>query len=427
MAPPASPEARVRLRTLVLIRWVAITGQLISVLTVHFSLDFPVPLAPVLGVIGLSVLVNLAATALRPASTRLKDRDAALYLGYDVLQLACLLAMTGGLDNPFSPLFLMPVTIAATILGLRATAALCALALACVTVVAFYHWPLPWRGEPFALPQLYMIGLWLGMVLTTVIITIYAWRVAAEARRMADALSATRLALAREHRLSDLGALAAAAAHELGTPLSTIAVVAREIERDLPTDGPLAEDARLLSDQVARCRTILARLAESGTDETAYGRLPFHRAVEGIAAGHEREGIDLTVTAQEPVNTSADEPQCLRRAEIVQGLSNLIDNAVQFAARRVEIVTAWDREQASVEIQDDGPGIAPGILPILGEPYLSTRRAEGRMGLGVFIAKTLLERTGATIAFTNRRGGARVVVAWPRSAIEAEPPHDAGR
>lgn len=412
---------RVRLRTLVLIRWVAIIGQLISILTVHYTLAFPLPLWPTVAAVVVSAGVNLAATFLRPAATRLRDREAALYLGYDVIQLAVLIALTGGLQNPFAILFLVPVTISATILSLLSTAALCGLVLICVTIVAFFHWPLPWGDELLSLPPLYLLAIWVAIALGTVFIAAYAWRVANEARRMANALSATQMALAREQRLSSLGAMAAAAAHELGTPLGTIAVVSRELERDLPPDSAFAEDARLLGGQVARCREILGRLTALGEGEadTPYSRLPISVLVGAAAAPHQHEGVRFEVAAHPAEGSVAPEPTAPRRAEIVHGLGNIIENAIQFCRNGVEAVVTWDEQSVTVDVLDDGPGFSTTILAELGEPYVSTRRGDGRMGLGVFIAKTLLERTGASISFANRRrGGARVSVSWRRADLE---------
>ncbi len=422
--PSRASGGPVRLRTLILLRWLAVAGQLISILTVHYSLGFAVPLAPALGAVAVSVGINLLATVARPAATRLSDRDAAFSLGYDVVQLAVLLALTGGLQNPFSVLFLVPVTISATILSLRSTAALCGLVLVSASIVALFHWPLPWPGEGMTLPPLYLVALWVALVLGTITIASYTWRIAAEARRMANALTATQMALAREQRLSALGALAAAAAHELGTPLGTIAVVAKEMARDLLPGSAQAEDVALLASQTARCREILGRLAGLGEAEadTPYGRLPISGLAESAAAPHRRDGAVIEVTGRHAGGDQAPEPLVSRRAEIVHGLGNFIENAVQFCRQEVAVVVEWDRERISIEILDDGPGFAPGILQDLGEPYLSTRRQAGRMGLGVFIAKILLERTGAGISFSKRpTGGARVVVAWPRAVLESMP------
>ena len=417
------PEARhVRLRTLVLIRWVAISGQLVRISVVHFGLAFTLPLAPLLGAVALSAAINLVATALRPADARLSNAKAALFLAYDVIQLAFLIALTGGLENPFAILFLVPASISATILGLRSTVALAALVIVCVTIVAFLHLPLPWLDEAPALPRLYLLAIWVAVVLGTLFITAYAWRVASEARRMANALGATQMALSHEQNVSALGALAAAAAHQLGTPLATIAVVSRELERDLPADSPHLEDAKLLVSEVARCREILGRLSALGEGEAdaPYGRLPVSGLAEAAAAPHRREGITLDVLAHPPEGSSAPEPSAPRRAEILHGLGNVIENAVQFCTTRVDVVVAWNDQTVTMEVMDDGPGLTPSVLVRLGEPYVSSRRKSGRMGLGVFIAKTLLERTSASMSFFNgRQHGARIVITWPRGVLEA--------
>ena len=162
-------------------------------------------------------------------TTRLSDLQAALYLAYDTLQLAILLYLTGGIENPFSMLMLVPVTVSATILSLRSTVLLGVLSLVCLSIVTISHQALPWYGDGLVLPGLYVAGIWIALVLGMGFITVYAWRVAAEARRMSDALAETQMALAREQQISSLGGLAAAAAHELGTPLSTITLVVREM------------------------------------------------------------------------------------------------------------------------------------------------------------------------------------------------------
>jgi two-component system sensor histidine kinase RegB len=417
----------VRLRTLVRIRWVALAGQLISLLAVHFTLDFPLPLWPALGAVALSVLVNVLSSMFWPPQTRLRDGDAALYLAYDVVQLSVLLALTGGLQNPFALLFVVPVTVAATVLSVRTTVALCALALACISVVSIYHWPLPWDGQPLFLPSLYLTGVWAALVLGTVFIAAYTWRVAAEARRMDDALDAMQAALDKEQRLSALGALAAAAAHELGTPLSTIAVVARELARDLPADSPQAEDVRLLLQQTTRCREILGRLAGLGQVEAAspFGRLPVSGLAEAAAAPHRRPGVVVTIRPGATVGSAAREPELARRAEIMHGLGNVIENAVEFCRSAVDVAVGWDERRVVIEVEDDGPGFPAGIIDELGEPYVSTRREIGRLGLGLFIAKSLLERTGAVVSFRNRPGGgARVSIEWARDLVEALPAED---
>jgi len=417
---PATGFGRISLRTLVPIRWVAIAGQALTIIIVHFGLGFSLPLVPALGVVGGSVLLNVVLILLRQVAARLGERDAALCLGYDILQLAILLHLTGGLQNPFSILILAPVTVAATILSRRPVIVLSVLAVASISVLALWHEPLPWRTEPLVFPAELVLGIWVALVLATVFIGGYTWSVAQEAGRLRDAVTATQLALAREQRVSAVGALAAAAAHELGSPLATIAVVAKELVRDLPDDSPHAEDAALLLSQSERCRTILAELAQQPEDDggSPYTRLPISALVEAAGALHQNQGVKLIfATAGQP---APEEPLVRRSPEIMHGLNNLVQNAVQFARREVSVTTFWDRSTVTVEVVDDGPGFPLHLLGRLGEPYISTRAgAADHMGLGIFIAQSLLERSGARLVFDNLPdGGAHVAISWNRANLE---------
>jgi two-component system, sensor histidine kinase RegB len=414
------PSGPINLRTLILIRWIAIAGQGSTILIVHYGLGFGLPLVPALGVVASSALLNLVLIVLRQWAARLGARDAALYLGYDVLQLAVLLYLTGGLQNPFSILILAPVTVAATILSRRAVIALSLLAVAAISVLALRHMPLPWRDEPLVFPPELVLGIWIALVLATVFIGAYTWSIAQGARRLRDAMAATQLALAREQRVSAVGALAAAAAHELGSPLATIAVVAKELVHELPGGSPHAEDAALLLSQSERCRRILAELAQQPEEDggSPYTRLPISALVETAAAPHRHQGIRLILATAGAA--AEDEPLVRRSPEIMHGLNNLIQNAVQFAAREVSITTFWDAKSVMVEIDDDGPGFPLHLLGRLGEPYLSTRAGvTDHMGLGIFIAQSLLERSGARLAFDNlAEGGAHIAISWNRANLE---------
>ncbi|MBM3570865.1 MAG: ActS/PrrB/RegB family redox-sensitive histidine kinase, partial [Alphaproteobacteria bacterium] len=299
----------VRLRTLVVIRWVALAGQAATILLVHVGLGFRLPIEIALTIVGLSVLVNLAAGLGRPARARLSDAAAVGFLGYDLLQLTALLYLTGGLQNPFAILILAPVAVSATILSRRSTIGLCVLAAACLSALAVWHLPLPWSGPPLELPRVYVVAIWSALMIATGFIGAYAWQVAEEARRLADALAATQMVLAREHQLSALGGLAAAAAHELGSPLSTIAVVAKELARDVAPDSPLADDVKLLLSQSERCREILTSLTHR--PQTGGGapfeEMPLSLLVEVAAEPHERDGVELHIRCLTPSGEDADE------------------------------------------------------------------------------------------------------------------------
>jgi two-component system, sensor histidine kinase RegB len=421
-AGDTDPESgRISLRTLVPIRWVAIAGQALAILTVHYGLDFHLALVPALTVVAASALLNVVLIVRRQVARELSELSAELCLGYDILQLAILLYLTGGLQNPFSILILAPVTVAATILSRRPVIALSILAVAAISMLALWHFPLPWRAGTVMFPPEIVFGIWTALVLATLFIAGYTWSVAQDARRLRDAVAATQLALAREQRVSAVGALAAAAAHELGSPLATIAVVAKELVRELPLDSPHAEDAALLLSQSERCSRILAELSQRPEEDggSPYTRLSMSALVEAAGVPHGERGIRLIfATTGSP---EEDEPQVRRSPEIMHGLNNLIQNAVQFARREVTVTTFWDARRVTVEITDDGPGFMLHLLGRLGEPYLSTRAGGAdHMGLGIFIAQSLLERSGARLTFENlEEGGAHVAISWSRANLEA--------
>ncbi len=419
--PPAlEPPGRVRLRTLVNIRWVAVAGQLVTLLAVHFGLGFALPIAPALAVVAGSALLNAALTFTQPLNLRLGDRPAALYLAYDTLQLAALLFLTGGLVNPFYILILAPVTVSATVLSRESTIGLGLLSGICITTLAVWHLPFPWSAGGIDLPDMCILGVWEALVIGTLFIAAYVGSVAEEARILSDALAATQMALMREQRMSALGAQAAAAAHELGSPLATIAVTANEMAQELPQGSPLAADVDLLIGQSERCRRILAGLARNPEADggPAYSQLPVTALVRSAAEPHRTSDIHVEFLGG-GADPSAPEPTVGRSPEILHGLGNLLQNAVQFARDRVVVDTSWDEDEITVIIDDDGPGIAANLLGRLGEPYLSSRADDEHMGLGIFIARTLLERTGAVVEFANRpEGGARVVVAWQRHRLD---------
>jgi two-component system, sensor histidine kinase RegB len=419
-------EVSVSLRMLVLIRWVAVLGQGATILFVHYGLGFVLPVRSALAVVGASAVLNITVTWLRRRTARLGDGEAALYLAYDVLQLGVLLLLTGGLHNPFAILMLAPVTVSATVLSRRSVLGLSGLTVAAISALAIYHLPLPWRDVPLPPPPLYVLGVWVALVSSTLFIGGYTWSVAEEARRMRDAYSATQLALAREQRVSAVGGIAAAAAHQLGSPLATIAVVAKELVRDLPPGSPYAEDALLLLSQSERCRTILADLARQrdGESGSPFAGLPFSALVEAAGEPYGEDGVDVayaTAAGRDAEARPVEEPLVQRSPEIMHGLGNLIQNAAQFARREVSVTTTWSEDTVAVDIVDDGPGFPQQVLARIGEPYISGRgEGDGQhMGLGIFIAQSLLERTGARVSFANiADGGAQIVVEWKRTMLE---------
>src|SRR5476651_2070548 len=421
------PQRRqVRLDTLLRLRWFAIIGQTIAVVVVYYGLDFELPIWPCLAVITLAIWLNLMLRVRFTSSPRIEPDRAAWLLAFDTAELAALLFLTGGLQNPFSFLFLAPVLLSATALPPRLTLILGGFAVLCATVLLLVHYPLPWENEdPLDLPWIYMLGVWLSILLSILFIGLYSWQITEEGRQLAEALAATELVLEREQHLSQLDGLAAAAAHELGTPLSTISVIAKELERAIPPDSPHAEDVRLLREQSQRCRGILSKLTELSASGEPFDRMPLTALIEEVVAPHCNFGVAIDVAVPPQIAP----PVGARNPAILYGLGNLLENAVDFAQKRVEVVADWSTEDVAVVISDDGPGFAPEIMDRIGEPYVksSKRRRMNAgsettgLGLGFFIAKTLLERSGATLNFENRAfpdRGAVVRIRWGREDFE---------
>jgi two-component system sensor histidine kinase RegB len=428
-------ERSVRLDTLVWLRWLAVVGQTTAVLVVYLGLDYELPIWACLAVIALAAWLNIVLRVRFPVMQRLEPDRAAWLLAFDIAELAVLLFFTGGLQNPFSLLLMGPVLLSATGLPPRMTLLLGGLAVTCATVLIFVYYPLPWGTEPLDLPAHYVMGLWLSLLLSISFVGLHAWQITEEARQLANALTATELVLEREQHLSQLDGLAAAAAHELGTPLSTITVVARELERAMKPGSEYAEDVRLLNEQAQRCRSILGKLTELSAAGAPFDRMKLSLLIEEVVAPHRNFGIAINV-ALAPGETA--EPVGGRNPAILYGLGNLLENAVDFARKRVDVAASWSGQKVSVTITDDGPGFAPEVMDRIGEPYVTSRRnaetgddesggfaaseyEKSGLGLGFFIAKTLLERSGASLDFRNRvfpERGAVVRVQWDRSEFE---------
>ncbi|WP_173935206.1 ActS/PrrB/RegB family redox-sensitive histidine kinase [Chelativorans sp. Marseille-P2723] len=424
--PNSRLGSSLRLNTLIRLRWLAIVGQSLAVLVVAFGLSFPLPTAECFALIAASAWLNLYLTFRYPTAHLLPPLAALAILTFDASQLAGLLYLTGGLTNPFSILMTVPVVISAASLPLMWTALLGVYVVGLTALLAIFHLPLPWyHGTELSVPFIYTAGMLIAIISSIAFTGIYAYRVAEEARLLANALTATELVLQREQHISALDGLAAAAAHELGTPLATIALVAREMEKALGDDPRFHEDVTLLRSQSERCREILKRLTSlSSEGEEHLARLPLTSLIEETAAPHRDFGIDIRL---EPGKTHGPEPVGRRNPGVLYGLGNLVENAVDFARDSVSIRWGWDDEMVHITITDDGPGFPAEIMDRIGEPYMSRRQAGsssgGGLGLGLFIAKTLLERSGAMVSFANAGGqgkGASVTVSWPRERFLKE-------
>ncbi|MFT3975131.1 MAG: ActS/PrrB/RegB family redox-sensitive histidine kinase [Amaricoccus sp.] len=447
--PVGTRRSWVRLRTLTLLRWLAVIGQTATVLFATLALGIKIPHVPCALVILASALFNAVGMAVAARSRRLREREALYMLLFDLCQLGALLYLTGGLGNPFALLLMAPVTISASVLSLRATLFLGAVAATIITLLVWFYVPLELAtGEHLTLSPVVAAGTWTALLTGTIFLAIGARRVTGETLSMSEALAATQLALAREQQLSTIGGVVAAAAHELGTPLATIKLASTELVEELAHLPHLQEDAALVRAQAIRCTQILRAMGPRGKQDLMVRSAPLSSVVEEAAAPHAGRGIRVITRVEGGIAEDApdDQPQMLRRPEIVQGLRNLVQNAVDFAATTVWIDLDWTEREIRVAIGDDGPGYPPDLIGRIGDPFVrrrsrlaAERPAYEGMGLGLFIAKTLLERSGARLDFRNaelepgsvpdpeapppefaRPTGAVVTVTWPRPRVAPE-------
>lgn len=432
----------IRLRTMIVLRWAAIIGQLTAITVAQQFYHLKIEVGLCYLAIGISVIGNLVAMFVFPENKRLTEPENFMMVLFDLLQLTFLLYLTGGLHNPFALLLLAPVTVSASVLGLRSSLIIGGAAIILVTLLALNFVPLRTEtGEILEVPDLFVFGNWLAISIATVFMSAYSRRVSSEINSMSDAVSATQMALAREQKLTDLGGVVAAAAHELGTPLATIKLASSELMEELEDRPDLREDAALIREQTDRCRDILRDMGQAGKDDLHLRQAPLSTVIGEAAEPHKDRGKHLLFENRPDPGSPPAQPSILRKPEIIHGLRNLIQNAVDFADSQVWIETVWTAETISIRIMDDGAGYPAHLLGRMGDPFMRRRRVERDrkerpeyegMGLGLFIAKTLLERSGAELSFANGPGnaaghlmgaqpkGAIVSVVWPRPVIDSK-------
>ncbi|MEM7439866.1 MAG: ActS/PrrB/RegB family redox-sensitive histidine kinase [Pseudomonadota bacterium] len=441
----------VRLRTLIMLRWLAIGGQTVAAVVSAFWLGLELQIGLCAVAIGALVIFNLVATFMLPENRRLSHRETTLTLLFDLGQLVFLLYLNGGLNNPFALLILAPVTISATALRINAWLLVAGSALVSITVLSVVNIPLHTvEGEVLELPFVYLLGYWVALVIGILFLSGYARRVTSETFSMSQALSAMQMALAREHELTLLGGVVAAAAHEMGTPLATIKLVANELAEELPKDSEMHEDAVLIGEQTDRLREILRDMGRAGKEDLFLKTGPITSIVQEAAEPHEGRGkaIVFLVNGSHATPALEDIPFVARNPELIHGMRNLVQNAVDFARSSVCVHVVWNDDVIRILVGDDGSGYPTDLLGRLGDPFLSTKRGvrpeQGArpgydgMGLGLFIAKTLLERSGAEMTFSNAAldkkdgstsrymkampdvTGAIVSLRWTRSELEVD-------
>lgn len=412
-------QGGVRVRTLIAIRWGAIAGQLIALVVVGLLLGFPLPWGPALAAVGAAAAVNLGLHSIYRSQDRIDGRSAWVHLAFDLVQISTILALTGGLANPFALWILVPVTISATLLSARQAALLVLVALALLLTMWFWHMPLPWGEGRFTLPATYRAGILVAIALGTIFLTFYAWKLSAEGRRRQAALIATQAALERESRMGALGSLAAAAAHELGGPLGTITLIANDLEEALGDDPFHAQDVSLLRQEARRCRDILRQISARAEAEDPFPDIAVPILLREVLSQYEptRVPVELRFAWE-----GGQAPVVRRSPELLHGLSNFLSNALRHARAHVWMDAGETETELWIAVSDDGPGFASDLLPRLGEPFLGPSWSRsGSTGLGIFIATTLVERIGGRLGFFNLpEGGARVELRWWRSDIEPD-------
>jgi len=424
-----------RLRTFTMLRWIAIAGQIsaIAIAQLYFGLRLDIGATGV--AVGAAVVVNLVLIAAFPRNKRLSELQALAMLLFDTKQLGVLIFLTGGLNNPCALLFVIPVAISATALHLRSTIVLGMAVITCASLLAVYHVPLTTEaGSVLRIPDMFVFGFWITIVIGTVFLGVYARHVTLEIHSMSDALLATQMALSREQKLTDLGGVVAAAAHELGTPLATIKLTSSELMDDLGDHPELREDVELIRRQAGRCHEILHSMGRAGKDDAHLRSAPLSAVISEAAEPHVNRGLEVILSCL-PGTEGGAEPEILRQPELIHGIRNLVQNAVDFAASRVWIEMKWSVNEIAVEIADDGPGFAADVIDRIGDPFIHRKRGitelqdrpeYEEMGLGLFIAKILLERSGAELSFANgayarsanaresQKHGAIIEIVWPR-------------
>ncbi len=436
------PESKrgewIRLRTMIFIRWVAVTGQLAAIIIAFQYFELALDLSLCFFAVGLSALANIVASLFFPESKRLSELENVFMILFDLFQLAFLLFLTGGLNNPFSFLLVAPVVVSAAALKKKSTIIIGSAAVLIVTLLSYFFIPLETlSGKTLTIPDIFLFGNWVAISTGIVFLAFYSNRVTSELNTMSDALFATQAALSREQKLTDLGGVVAAAAHELGTPLATIKLTSSELIEELKNFPELHDDAMLIRDQADRCGDILNGMGGAGKDDLQMHQTLLAEIIREAAEPHSQRGVTIETKISDGHKGGIDEPYIIRRPEIIHGLRNMIQNAVDFATSKVWVESSWTKESITITISDDGYGYPPNLLGRLGDPFLGAkigkenRQGYEGMGLGLFIAKTLLERTGAKISFSNgdrnqtsahskrEASGAIVEIYWPRKKVES--------
>ena len=410
--------------TLTILRYIAIIGQFIAINVVFFYLNLEFPIKASLIVVFIGLLTNLY-LQFKVKANQLKDTYASLFLLYDLFQLAILLYLTGGIFNPFSILLIIPAIVSSTFLSMGTTIILGFITSLILFTLTHYYLPLPGLlVENFDVPSFYKFGILISILIGLIFLSYFGIRFAGETKKRSEALNKLQEVIAKEYELESLGGQAAAAAHSLGTPLATIAVVAKELKKEIGDNKDVSKDIDLLISQTKRCSEILKQISKKQIEEDIFlSSIKLEDLLEEIIDSFkETSSKKIELVSNDDNNKINIE----RTPEIIYGLRNFIGNAVKFSKSRVKIDLMSDLEKIEIKINDDGPGIPDDIIKKIGEPYIKSKSAElnsnSGLGLGTFLGKTLLEKQGAKLLFrrNNDLGGALVIISWnPKNLVNS--------
>ena len=403
-------------KTLVTLRWIAIIGQLITINVVYFILKFNFPFIYCCLIIIFGILTNLF-LHFKEKKKLLANFTSTIYLTYDLVQLAALVYFTGGITNPFVILLVIPAVVSSAFLSLKSTINLSFLTVLSLLILTIYNYPLPSAGDlHFHAPKYYLFGVPVAITIGLIFLSYFGARFGLETRKRTDALSKMELVLAKEHELKIIGVQAAAAAHSLSTPLSTIKLVAKELEKEIGDNKKYSKDIKLLLSQSARCGEILQKLSMTPMKKDEFFENVKLQDLIGEIINSYKEISNKNYLIKTEKNKY--DPTVKRKSELTYGLRNFIGNASKFSSSLVEVEIESDSKATKIKVCDDGPGFPDDIKKFLGEPYIRSKNpllnSKSGLGLGTFIGKTLLERMKANIEFDKcpNNKGAMVTIEW---------------
>ena len=408
-------DLRLEKKTVVILRWIALIGQLLTIYFVHFFVGFNLPLIFCSLTIFCGGLTNIF-IQFNFKKNQLSNIESTILLFYDVIQLAVLIYLTGGVTNPFIIFLIVPALISSTLLNLASTLFLSIITIMSLTLLTFNYFPLPSEGNlHFHVPDYYVYSIPSALVIALIFLNYFGFRFGYEARRRGNALNRLELVLAKEQELESIGHQAAAAAHSLGTPLSTITVIAKELKKEISNNKEFKDDVNTILEQAKKCGDILKKISQNQIVDDEYVKnitlqdllFEITKSFESIT----EKNLNLNLE-----NAKKRIP-IKRSAELTYGIRNFVGNAVKFSKKNININLVGNNQTTTLQISDDGPGFPDDIYKIIGEPYISTKskklKSKAGLGLGTFIGKTLLERKKANIEFLkSSNGGALVEISW---------------